>query len=126
MTHRYGWGGEVQGGTAGQSSDKFYTYSNNRRTDGGFSYDNSGNLKFDGGQHFTYDATGQQTAAFIVLVSLTWLTNTLRPTAQSPEFFIPHWRQFSTIKSDPKTGGQSRTLPFAFMRREGKVYVPLS
>ena len=61
MTHRYGWGGEVQGGGAGQSSDKFYTYSNNRRTDGGFSYDNSGNLTFDGGQHFTYDATGQQT-----------------------------------------------------------------
>jgi len=54
MTHRYGWGGEVQGGGAGQSSDKFYTYSNNRRTDGGFTYNNSGDLTFDGGQHFTF------------------------------------------------------------------------
>ena len=31
MTHRYGWGGELQGGTAGQSSDIYYTYTNNRR-----------------------------------------------------------------------------------------------
>src|ERR1700730_5075372 len=28
-----------------------------------FSYDNAGNLTFDGGQNFTYDATGQQTNA---------------------------------------------------------------
>jgi RHS repeat-associated protein len=59
MTHRFGWGGEVQGGSAGQSSDIYYAYTNNRRT--GFSYDNAGNLTFDGGQHFTYDAEGRQT-----------------------------------------------------------------
>lgn len=64
MTRRYGWGGEVQGGSAGQSSDIFYSYqSTNRRT--GFSYDVAGNLTNDLGQTFTYDATGQQaTAAF--------------------------------------------------------------
>ena len=62
VTRRYGWGGEVQGGTAGQTSDILYSYdSHNRRT--GFSYDNAGNLTFDGGQNFTYDATGQQTSA---------------------------------------------------------------
>ena len=62
LTHRYGWGGEVQGGGAGQSSDLYYYYdTHNRRT--GFSYDNAGNLTFDGGQNFTYDATGQQTNA---------------------------------------------------------------
>jgi RHS repeat-associated protein len=59
MTHRFGWGGEVQGGGAGQSSDIYYAYTNNRRN--GFSYDNAGNLTFDGGQHFTYDAEGRQT-----------------------------------------------------------------
>src|SRR5882724_2598723 len=62
VTHRYGWGGEVQGGGAGQSSDLYYNYdTHNRRT--GFSYDNAGNVTFDGGQTFTYDATGQQTNA---------------------------------------------------------------
>jgi RHS repeat-associated protein len=62
LTRRYGWGGEVQGGGAGQSSDLYYYYdTHNRRT--GFSYDNAGNLTFDGGQNFTYDATGQQTNA---------------------------------------------------------------
>ncbi len=62
LTHRYGWGGEVQGGGAGQSSDIYYYHdTHNRRT--GFSYDNAGNLTFDGGQNFTYDATGQQTNA---------------------------------------------------------------
>lgn len=67
MTHRFGWGGEVQGGGAGQSSDIFYTYAtgsngvvNNRRSDHGFTYDAAGNLTFDGGQHFTYDAQGHQ------------------------------------------------------------------
>jgi RHS repeat-associated protein len=60
VTHRYGWGGEVQGGGAGQSSDKYYYYANNRRTDAGFTYDNSGNATFDGGQHFTYNAIGNQ------------------------------------------------------------------
>ncbi|HJT64840.1 MAG TPA: S8 family serine peptidase [Pyrinomonadaceae bacterium] len=63
MTHRYGWGGEVQGGSAGQASDLFYSYgSTNQRT--GFVYDAAGNLTFDGGQHFEYDATGQQTKAY--------------------------------------------------------------
>ncbi|MFN2533002.1 MAG: S8 family serine peptidase [Pyrinomonadaceae bacterium] len=61
VTHKYGWGGEVQGGGAGQSSDIYYTYANNRRN--GFSYDASGNLTNDLGQQFTYDATGQQTAS---------------------------------------------------------------
>jgi hypothetical protein len=61
LTHRYGWGGEVQQGAVGQSSDRFYAYSNNRRTDSGFTYDASGDLTFDGGQHFTYDAAGRQT-----------------------------------------------------------------
>jgi YD repeat-containing protein len=62
ITHRHGWGGEVQGGGAGQASDLTYSYdTHNRRT--GFSYDNAGNVTFDGGQTFTYDATGQQTNA---------------------------------------------------------------
>src|SRR5678815_1576566 len=61
MTHRYGWGGEVQGGTAGQSSDIYITYANNKRN--GFTYDAAGNLTFDLGQTFTYDATGQQKTA---------------------------------------------------------------
>jgi RHS repeat-associated protein len=61
MTHRYGWGGEVQGGSPGVSTDFTYTYTNNRRN--GFSYDNAGNLTFDGGQHFTYDAMGQQVSS---------------------------------------------------------------
>jgi RHS repeat-associated protein len=63
LTHRYGWGGEVQGGGAGQSSDLYYSYAGtNRRT--AFTYDGAGNLTFDGGQHFEYDATGQQTKAY--------------------------------------------------------------
>jgi RHS repeat-associated protein len=57
VAHRYGWGGEVLGGAA---TDRYYTYSNNRRTDSGFVYDGAGNLTFDGGQHFTYDAQGNQ------------------------------------------------------------------
>ncbi|MGI8838871.1 MAG: S8 family serine peptidase [Pyrinomonadaceae bacterium] len=61
VTHKYGWGGEVQGGGAGQSSDIWYSHTNNRRN--GFSYDASGNLTNDIGQAFTYDATGQQTAS---------------------------------------------------------------
>ena len=61
VTHKYGWGGEVQGGKAGQSSDIYYTYTGNRRN--GFSYDLSGNLTNDLGQTFTYDATGQQATA---------------------------------------------------------------
>jgi RHS repeat-associated protein len=63
MTHRYGWGGEVQGGGAGQTSHLYYSYAGNRRTDHGFTYDNAGNLTFDGGQEFAYDATGQQVSS---------------------------------------------------------------
>lgn len=66
MTHRSGWGGEVQGGGAGQSSDIFINYTNNRRN--GFSYDAAGNLTNDLGQTFTYDATGQQTYASFMSV----------------------------------------------------------
>jgi RHS repeat-associated protein len=61
VTHKYGWGGEVQGGGADQSSDIYYSYTGNRRN--GFSYDAAGNLTNDLGQQFTYDVTGQQTAA---------------------------------------------------------------
>jgi RHS repeat-associated protein len=61
VTHKYGWGGEVQGGTAGQSSDINYSYSGNRRSS--FTYDAAGNVKDDGLQTFSYDATGQQTFA---------------------------------------------------------------
>jgi RHS repeat-associated protein len=61
VTHKYGWGGEVQGGGAGQSSDIYYSYSGNRRTGSG--YDAAGNITNDGTQTFVYDATGQQTTA---------------------------------------------------------------
>ena len=67
VTHRYGWGGEVQGGSPSSSTDLYYTYAttngvvNNRRGNTNFVYDNAGNLTFDGGQHFTYDAQGNQT-----------------------------------------------------------------
>lgn len=61
VTHKFGWGGEVQGGSAGQTSDIYYAYTNNRRN--GFSYDAAGNLTNDLGQTFTYDATGQQATA---------------------------------------------------------------
>ena len=61
MTHRHGWGGEVQGGSAGQTSHIYTSFTNNRRN--GFSYDAAGNLTNDGGQTFTYDATGQQATA---------------------------------------------------------------
>ncbi|PYS25033.1 MAG: hypothetical protein DMF72_03030 [Acidobacteria bacterium] len=61
MTQRYGWGGEVQGGGANQTSYINETFTNNRRD--GFTYDAAGNLTNDLGQTFTYDATGQQTFA---------------------------------------------------------------
>jgi RHS repeat-associated protein len=61
ITHKFGWGGEVQGGGAGQTSDINYSYTNNRRD--GFSYDAAGNLTNDVGQNFAYDAVGQQTSA---------------------------------------------------------------
>ena len=65
MTLRYGWGGEVQGGTAGQTSYKPYTYSNGKNQRDGFTYDAGGNLKIDNVAHYLYgyDATGQQTGA---------------------------------------------------------------
>jgi RHS repeat-associated protein len=69
VTHKYGWGGEVQGGGAGQSSDIYYSYTNNRRN--GFSYDSAVNLTNDIGQTFTYDATGQQATASYGGYSLT-------------------------------------------------------
>ena len=61
MTHKYGWGGEVQGGSPSSSTDLYYSYTNNRRN--GSSYDAAGNLTNDVGQTFTYDATGQQATA---------------------------------------------------------------
>jgi hypothetical protein len=70
VTHKYGWGGEVQGGTAGQNGpDINRSYTNNRVN--GFSYDAAGNLTNDLGQTFTYDATGQQATASYGGYSLT-------------------------------------------------------
>src|SRR5437660_1028083 len=73
MTHRYGWGGEVQDGSAGQTSHLYFTYSNgkNQRTDAGFIYDLAGNLTSDGAQTYTYDAQGQQATASGTGYSLT-------------------------------------------------------
>jgi RHS repeat-associated protein len=53
MTGRQGWGGENPWFSA--------AYTNNRRV--GFTYDAAGNATQDGGQTFTYDATGQQASA---------------------------------------------------------------
>ncbi len=53
ITQRAGWGGANPSYTA--------TYTNNRRD--GLAYDPAGNLVNDGGQAFSYDATGQQTYA---------------------------------------------------------------
>src|SRR5882672_10882304 len=61
VTHKYGWGGEVQGGGAGQSSDITYAYTGNRRNS--FGYDAAGNVTNDTTQTYQYDATGQQTYA---------------------------------------------------------------
>jgi RHS repeat-associated protein len=64
VTHKYGWGGEVQGDNPTHTPpEQWPTYSGNRRTDGGFVYDAAGNEKNDGTQTFLYDATGQQTYA---------------------------------------------------------------
>jgi RHS repeat-associated protein len=49
MTSRDGWGGDNAANTA--------TYTGNKRN--GLTYDAAGNLINDGGQNFTYDATGQ-------------------------------------------------------------------
>ena len=53
ITYREGWGGDNPSFTA--------TYTNNKRN--GLTYDAAGNLTNDGGQVFTYDATGQQATA---------------------------------------------------------------
>jgi RHS repeat-associated protein len=56
------WGNVTQKmGRAGDPDQFTAAYTNNRRN--GFSYDAAGNLTFDGGQTFTYDATGQQATA---------------------------------------------------------------
>ena len=57
LTHRYGWGGDAQGGGAGQSSDIYRSYTNNRMN--GLNYDAAGNFASN---VVTYDATGQQVA----------------------------------------------------------------
>jgi len=62
MTDRYGWGGEVQLGSPGVSTDMPITYTaKNQRNN--FQYDAAGNLRNDLGQTFAYDVTGQQTSA---------------------------------------------------------------
>jgi RHS repeat-associated protein len=53
ITLKEGWGGDNPAYTA--------SYTNNRRN--GLGYDAAGNLTNDGGQSFTYDATGQQATA---------------------------------------------------------------
>ncbi len=53
ITQREGWGGDNPNFTA--------TYANNKRV--GLTYDAAGNLTNDGGQNFTYDATGQAATA---------------------------------------------------------------
>jgi hypothetical protein len=63
MTHRWGWGGEVQGGTQGQTSDLYYPDSNKKNQRDGFTYDAAGNVTNDGVGAYTYDAQGQQATA---------------------------------------------------------------
>jgi RHS repeat-associated protein len=58
MTYREGWGGDNPSYTA--------TYSNNKRA--GLTYDAAGNVTDDGGQTFTYDATGQAASASSTLL----------------------------------------------------------
>ena len=53
LTFRDGWGGDNPSFTA--------SYTNNKRV--GLTYDAAGNLTNDGGQSFTYDATGQAVTA---------------------------------------------------------------
>lgn len=54
MTTRAGWGGD-------NPAFSNITYTNNKRA--GLTYDAAGNLTNDGGQTFTYDATGQSVGA---------------------------------------------------------------
>ena len=65
MIHRYGWGGEVQGGAPnGHDTDIPYTYSTNKNQRDGLGYDAAGNVT--NGESFWqywYDAVGQQVAA---------------------------------------------------------------
>jgi len=64
VTHKYGWGGEVMGDNSTHTPpEQWPTYSGNRRTDNGFVYDAAGNVRNDGTQTYSYDATGQQTYA---------------------------------------------------------------
>jgi hypothetical protein len=68
MTHRYGWGGEVQQGeTNHQSSDINYYYSSGKNQRDSFLYDAAGNLLNDS-QTYRYDATGQQVMLRALLV----------------------------------------------------------
>jgi RHS repeat-associated protein len=55
LTSRYGWGGANR--DAGANYSATFTTKNQRN---GHSYDLAGNVTHDGGQSFTYDATGQQ------------------------------------------------------------------
>src|SRR5260370_36619761 len=52
LTYRHGWGGEVQGGGAGQDSDIFYTYSTNKNQRDGFTYDAAGNITQQSGEQY--------------------------------------------------------------------------
>jgi RHS repeat-associated protein len=62
VTRRYGWGGEVQGGSAGNNGPDVNRPATNNKVNG-FSYDAAGNVTNDLGQTFSYDATGQQATA---------------------------------------------------------------
>jgi RHS repeat-associated protein len=55
LTSRYGWGGATRDGNSNYSTT--FTTKNQRA---GHTYDLAGNVTNDGGQSFTYDATGQQ------------------------------------------------------------------
>jgi RHS repeat-associated protein len=63
--HHYGydqWGNiNYRAGWGGANASYNATYTNNRRN--GLTYDAAGNVTWDGGQSFAYDATGQQTSA---------------------------------------------------------------
>src|SRR5258708_32456252 len=63
MTRRYGWGGGVQGGAAGQSSDIFYNYTNNKKQRDGFRYDPAGTLPHDLTQPSSYAPPSQPAPA---------------------------------------------------------------
>jgi RHS repeat-associated protein len=54
VTGRLGWGGE---------NPAYTTSFDNKNQRAGLDYDEGGNVTFDGGQNFSYDATGQQTSA---------------------------------------------------------------